>query len=114
MSHKSRASKANAEEVHWNPEQARKELILAGQINVSLENIAKQFHTSMLLFAMELRMLDHDNRIFSNGYVSKKLLINIDRMIAASKNNSELPKEAFEAYKGDNEAGIAPEHLRGV
>ena len=109
---KRRQAQMNAHnEENWNPIKARKEIVELGQAVVSLENITKQYHKLMVILGCELRKKDRNNRVFSNGYVSKTLLINIDKINAHKP--KDLPPEAYADFKGDNKPGISPDHLRG-
>lgn len=88
----------------------QKNLIEANQACVSLQNITKQYHKLMFIALLELRKIDHSNRLFSNGSVSDNLLKNIDIALKTSKND--LPKESFSDFHGDNKPGLPPSALR--
>ena len=93
-----------------NIKELQNNLIHCNQTAVSLNNIAKQYHKLMFIALLELRIVDKNNRLFSNGYVSANLLKNIDAAVGISKND--LPKGAFEDFKGDNKPGVSPEAFR--
>lgn len=96
---------------HVNIKDLQKNLLMANQSVISFKNIADQFHKLMFLTAMELRSVDRDNRLFSNGSYTKAFLEKIDMAVKIDKRD--LPKESLTDFKGDNKPGLPPSAIKG-
>lgn len=111
MTRKSRLSQNMSQQTEdWNPKKARDNMILLDQTAISMKNMMTAQHKSMFLYAMELRKVDPNNRHFSNGVTSDQLLEKLD--LAIKLQPTDLPKEGYDDFHGDNKPGVSPSQIR--